>query len=204
MRKAFAIAIGAALLAPLAASAQDKFTNNHVEIGVFGDYLRAHTSSQNLLGVGGRLGFAVHPNVKLEVDGAYDFEHNYSSTITGACPGGTSGVTSGNCGTTSNGLRATHFSFGPKFQLGTRSNFHLFAFAKGGFVRFGSSSTPVTFGNFPTATSGTDMNGVFYPGGGIEVFAKWIGIRADVGDEMYFDRGANNNLRITFGPVIRF
>ena len=48
------------------------------------------------------------------------------------------------------------------------------------------------------------MNGVFYPGGGIEFFLGPIGIRAEAGDEMYFDRGVNNNLRIAVGPTIRF
>lgn len=188
------------LLWPLVAVAQNDFTYNHAEVGVFGDFFRAHATNQNLFGVGGRLGFSVHPHVKLEVDGAYDFAHNYTSDITGICNSGTVN----NCGTTNVGLRATHFSFGPKFQLGTHGPIRAFVFAKGGFIRFGASFAPVTFGNFPTGLQNRDVNGVFYPGGGIEAFAGWLGVRADIGDEIYFDRGANNNLRITFGPVIRF
>ena len=45
---------------------------------------------------------------------------------------------------------------------------------------------------------------LFYPGGGIELFAGRFGIRAEAGDEMYFDRGANHNLKFTIGPQIRF
>ena len=62
----------------------------------------------------------------------------------------------------------------------------------------------MTFGTFPTQLENTDLNGVFYPGGGIEFFLGPIGIRADAGDEIYFDRGAQNNLKITVGPTIRF
>ena len=43
-----------------------------------------------------------------------------------------------------------------------------------------------------------------YPGGGIEAFLGPIGIRAEVGDEIYLSNGAHNNLRVTFGPSIRF
>jgi hypothetical protein len=49
-----------------------------------------------------------------------------------------------------------------------------------------------------------NLNAVFYPGGGAEAFWGPIGLRLDVGDEMYFNNGAHNNLRVTFGPTIRF
>ena len=43
-----------------------------------------------------------------------------------------------------------------------------------------------------------------YPGGGVEAFAGPIGLRVEVGDEIYMNNGANNNLRVTFSPSIRF
>ena len=43
-----------------------------------------------------------------------------------------------------------------------------------------------------------------YPGGGFEAFAGPIGIRAEVGDDIYFDHGAHNNLKVSFGPQLRF
>ena len=116
------------LAAPIAALAQGEY--NHAEVGVFGDYFRVGADSQtalrqqNLLGVGGRVGFAVHPNIKLEVDGAYDFEH---STIDNFCDN----LIPPNCGSTRVGLRATHFSVGPKFQFGRSSPIRAFVFAKG-------------------------------------------------------------------------
>jgi hypothetical protein len=30
------------------------------------------------------------------------------------------------------------------------------------------------------------------------------GLRLDIGDEIYFNHGTHNNLRVAFGPVIRF
>jgi hypothetical protein len=39
---------------------------------------------------------------------------------------------------------------------------------------------------------------------GLEAFGGPIGIRLEVGDEVYFLNGARNNLRVTFGPQFRF
>jgi hypothetical protein len=39
---------------------------------------------------------------------------------------------------------------------------------------------------------------------GFEAFAGPIGIRAEVGDDIYFDHGAHNNLKVSFGPQLRF
>jgi hypothetical protein len=183
------LAVGALVAAP-ALRAQD-----HGEIGVFGDMFRASASSINLYGVGGRLSFNFHPNVAIEVDGAYDFSQSNTQNVTDI---------NGNTTVFRSDLRATHFDFGPKFQVGTKGPVRAFLFAKGGFIRFGVTPGPVTFGAFPTSLENTDLNGSFYPGGGIEFFLGPIGVRAEAGDDMYFDRGAQHNLRIQFGPTIRF
>jgi hypothetical protein len=39
---------------------------------------------------------------------------------------------------------------------------------------------------------------------GIEAFAGPIGLRAEIGDDIFFNGGAHNNLRVTFGPQFRF
>lgn len=192
MKLRFAIMLFAvaALSSAPALRAQD-----HGEIGVFGDMFRASASSLNLYGVGGRVSLNFHPNVALELDGAYDFAQSNTQNVTNI---------NGSTSVFRSDLRATHGLFGPKFQLGTKSGIRGFVFAKGGFLRFGVTPGPVTFGAFPTRLENTDLNGVFYPGGGIEFFLGPIGIRADAGDEIYFDRGAQNNLKITVGPTIRF
>jgi hypothetical protein len=43
-----------------------------------------------------------------------------------------------------------------------------------------------------------------YPGAGVEGFWGPIGLRLEAGDEIYFDNGTRNNLKVTFGPTFRF
>jgi hypothetical protein len=49
-----------------------------------------------------------------------------------------------------------------------------------------------------------NVTGSFYPGGGLEGHIGPIGLRLDVGDEMYFNQGTHHNFRATFGPYVRF
>lgn len=168
-------------------------TYNHAEVGVFANYTRlAAANDTGFVGAGGRIGFNVHPNVQLEAEGAYDFERNVTATVSS---GGVS------VSTVRSGLRMTHFMFGPKLQFGRSGPVRVFLTAKGGLVNFSRNSN---FGgqisNIPTGNT----DGLFYPAGGIELFAGWLGLRFEVGDEMYIDHGANNNLRVTAGPSIRF
>ena len=43
-----------------------------------------------------------------------------------------------------------------------------------------------------------------YPSAGIEAFAGPIGLRLEAGDDVFFNNGAHNNLRVTIGPQFRF
>jgi hypothetical protein len=74
-----------------------------------------------------------------------------------------------------------------------------------GFENFTLSNQAAPAG-FTTAV-GLENNATYfalYPGGGIEAFAGPIGVRAEVGDNIFFKNGMHNNLRITFGPQFRF
>ena len=169
------------------------FAQNNGEFSVFADYFRFHNANDlNMLGLGGRLGVNVHPHVALEAEGAYDFAQTAHITV--------GGLTN----PARIDFRATHFLAGPTFTAGGKGPFRFFGLVKGGFVRFGVTPGAVTFGSLPTRLHNTDLNGVFYPAVGVEAFAGMFGVRAEVGDEMYFDNGTNNNLKITAGPVIRF
>ena len=192
MKTKFAIIL---LAVGVMASVSSVFAQDHGEVGIFGELFRASATSTNLYGLGGRVGLNVHPNVAIEAEGSYDFAQSNTQNVTDI---------NGNTRVFRSDLRATHFLFGPKFQLGTNSPVRAFVFAKGGFIRFGVTPGPVTFGAFPTRLENTDLNGSFYPGGGIEFFLGPIGIRAEAGDQIYFDRGAQNNLRVAVGPTIRF
>jgi len=185
--------------------AQDK--ENHVEIGIFGDYFRlgetrgpslSGTGATSFGGVGARLSINVSRRWQIEPEMNYDFAESFSEGFTG--PSGT--VVS----FSTSRLRILHGMIGPKFQSGGGA-FRAFLTVKGGADNFMFSSAPVTFSTFTSSVNGLRTNnvvGVVYPGGGIEAYLGPIGLRVDVGDEIYFQNGAHNNLRITFGPSIRF
>ena len=42
------------------------------------------------------------------------------------------------------------------------------------------------------------------PGAGVEASLGPVGLRLELGDDIYFNSGAHNNLRVTFGPILRF
>ena len=176
--------------------AQEHSDLNHAEVGVFADYFRytdAHPTA-NFIGLGGRAAFNVHPNVQLEAEMAYDFQRNYTSTFD-------NGVTTS---TVTTKFRTLHGLFGPKFQVGTGA-FRAFVTGKVGFDNFtlSNSNAGSAFLNTVGLTNGLTAFAV-YPGAGLEAFAGPIGIRADVGDDIFFHGGAHNNLRVTFGPQFRF
>jgi hypothetical protein len=50
----------------------------------------------------------------------------------------------------------------------------------------------------------TSLNVAMYPGAGVEVSLGPVGLRLELGDDIYFNSGAHNNLRVTFGPILRF
>lgn len=179
-----------------AASAQSSDDKNHGNFGVYFDYMRLQFAKQNFFGVGGRLGINVHPHVVLEGEMSYDFERNATATITDL---------SNNTTTVRSNLRLIHGLFGPKFQ--TTGPIRVFALVKGGLLNFSVARTGVTVGNvvnqFGNIRDG-DTNGVFYPGGGVEFNAGFLGLRLEAGDEIYFDNGANHNFKFMGGPQIRF
>lgn len=178
---------------------------NHGEFGVFADYLRltprGSNSNMNFLGLGGRIGFNVHPNIALEGEMSYDFERNYTTV---SASGNSAG---GSTTTLTSGLRPLTGLFGPKFQFGTSGPFRAFVTGKAGFMEFSRSNRGASGSSFAGAIDQFGNSGTHfaaYPGGGIETFFGPIGLRVEAGDEIYMNNGANNNLRVTFSPTIRF
>lgn len=173
---------------------------DHGELGIYGDYFRFNpgASATNFVGVGGRVGVNLNPYVALEGEMNYDFAQNFTTT-------------SNNGATTSfarTSVRPLTGLFGPKLQAGTSGPFRAFVTGKLGFVDFSTNTTGVvsgsTFTNSVQGVGGSGTHLAFYPGGGIEGFLGPIGLRAEVGDEIYLNNGTYNNLRITFGPTFRF
>jgi len=212
----------AALLAlPLSINAQDQSTSpppqyvqnaphsrwdyNHATVGVYGDLFRVSPSggsAVNFLGLGARVGINVHPNIALEAEMNYDFMKNYTTINTG--------TNSGSVGSTTVSTRTRPLTglFGPKFQFGTSGPFRAFVTGKVGFTEFSHSSTTTasgdTFSNSFDQFGGGTTHFAAYPGGGSEGFFGPIGLRVEAGDQIYFNNGTYNNLRVTFGPEILF
>jgi opacity protein-like surface antigen len=169
-------------------------TENRVEVGAFAEYYRFDTntiSPVNFVGAGGRLGFHINPWASIEGEVGYDFERNQTTFFD-------NGVTTSFVTTRT---RPLHGLFGPKFNFGTGST-DIFATGKVGFVNFASSDQSVAqaFGNVDAGNTRFAV----YPGVGLEGYWGHFGMRAEVGDEIYFSGGARNNLRVTFGPQLRF
>ncbi len=192
MKRIALLAVLAALIAlPGAVFAQNE---NHVEAGGFAQYYRfdqGGSSQINFVGLGGRAGFYVNPWTSIEGELSYDFERNQTNFF--------------NNGATTNFVttrtRPLHGLFGPKFNFGS-GKANLFATGKVGFVNFSSSDQSVAqaFGNVDAGATRFAV----YPGVGVEGFWGHIGLRAEVGDEIYFSGGARNNLKISLGPHFRF
>jgi hypothetical protein len=169
---------------------------NHVEFGGFADYLNLSRTTPhiNFVGLGGRVAVNVHPHVQLEAEMAYDFKRDYTTTFS-------NGV---NTQLVTSRLRPLTALVGPKFQ--TSGPVRFFVTTKVGFINFSNSDQSAASG-FVGALGGVtagDTKFDFYPGAGVEGFWGPIGLRLEAGDSIYFDGGARNNFRVTFGPQFRF
>jgi hypothetical protein len=177
---------------------------NHGEVGAYGDFLRVAPSGNsgvNYVGVGGRVGVNAGTHVAIEAEMNYDFERNYTTTTTT----GTGGTVT--TSTVTSKVRPLTGLFGPKFQFGTSGPVRAFVEGKVGFINVtetNNAPSTTTFTNSVAGVGGPGTHLAAFPGGGIEFFAGPFGLRAEVGDEIWVNNGANNNLRVTFGPTIRF
>jgi hypothetical protein len=192
MKRGSILALLALCMATPSLMAQD-----HVEVGVFADYFNLSRTSPhiNYVGVGGRAAFNVHSNVQIEAEMAYDFRRNFTTTFS-------DGITTQ---FVSVSVRPLHALFGPKIQT-SGGPVRFFGTFKAGLINFSASNLNVISG-FQSAISDVTVgntSAAIMPAVGLEGFIGPIGLRADVGDEIYFNNGTHNNLRITFGPTFRF
>jgi hypothetical protein len=196
MKRSLTMVLFAILLAVPSLMAQEE-SYNHVEVGAFADYFNLSATSPhiNFVGVGGRAAFNVRSSVQIEAEMAYDFKRDFNSTFFNGVS--TEVVTTR--------LRTLHALFGPKVTTGG-GPFRLFGTFKAGLINFSASSQNATSGFQGALSDVTTGNtaAAIYPGAGLEGFLGPIGLRAEVGDEIYFKNGTHNNLRVTFGPTFRF
>ena len=170
---------------------------DHIQVGVFADYFNLSRTSPhiNFVGVGGRAAFNVRSNVQIEAEMAYDFKRNFTTTFS-------DGLTTQFVSTD---LRSLHALFGPKIET-SGGPVRFFGTFKAGLINFNTSNQNATSGfqsSLSDVTTG-NTSAAILPAVGLEGFIGPIGLRADVGDEIYFKNGTHNNLRVTFGPTLRF
>jgi hypothetical protein len=179
------------------------FAQKRVEAGVFIDYLSVSQTNTSNYGLGARFGYRVHHDVLMEGELAYDYGINYDEAFRNIVNGNLVAIERTSIG-------VTHGLFGPKLQPGG-GGFRPFVTLKAGFVDFRLS--PSLLSNVIPGSSivsnilglrTSSLNAAIYPAGGLEAALGPVGLRFELGDEVYFNNGAHNNLRVTFGPIIRF
>ena len=192
-------ALGAMLAAPAWLTAQEGHGDyDHATVGIFADYFRFSPTSSNttnFVGFGARAGFHVNRFTQLEGEMNYDFERNFTSTFN-------NGISTSFATTR---VRPLTGLFGPKFQ--TPGPFKFFVTGKVGFINFTTTTaavTPGTVGNAIAGVGGGGTHFAMYPGAGFEGFWGPFGLRLEAGDEVFLNNGTYNNLRVTFGPQLRF
>ncbi len=196
MKRLLGILVASLFFAAPMLVAQESGHMDHVELGAFVNYYRLNDPgpTRNFLGLGGRAAFGIRPSIQLEAEMAYDFKRDYTSTFS-------NGVSTA---TATSRLRTLHGFFGPKFQTGS-GPLRAFVSAKVGFDNFSvtNANAPTGFTNSVGLGNGATYFAL-YPSAGIEAFAGPIGLRLEAGDDVFFNGGAHNNLRVSVGPQFRF
>jgi Outer membrane protein beta-barrel domain len=185
------------LVVPLIAAGSQ--AQSRMEAGIFVDYLSISQTSTDNFGLGARFGYRVHHDVLLEGELAYDYGINFDEAYRNISNGNITAIERTSIG-------VTHGLIGPKLQPGG-GGFRPFVTLKAGFVDFRLSPSLLPYSNVASTIFGlrtSNVNAAVYPAGGLEAALGPVGLRFEVGDEIYFNNGGHNNLRITFGPIVRF
>jgi hypothetical protein len=170
-----------------------------MEGGLFVDYLGVSQTQTPNFGLGARFGYRAHRHVMLEGELAYDYGINFNEAYVNVTNGNVAAIERTSIGVT-DGL------FGPMLQP-AHGHFRPFVTLKGGFIDFRLSPSLIPYSSVASSIAGirtSNLNAALYPGGGAEASLGPLGLRLEFGDLLYFNNGAHNNLRITFGPILRF
>ncbi len=170
----------------------------NIQVGAFADYYRSGATGTNMFGLGGRFGVGILPHTMLEAEMAYDFNQEFSNGFTSTNGGSVSFVNTG--------VRTLHGLFGPRVTLG-HGHVRPFLEVKGGFINYMFDGAPAGFNSFTNQVGNLraqNLNAALLAGGGVEGKVGPLGLRLDVGDEMYFNHGTQQGLKVMFGPFIRF
>lgn len=172
---------------------------SRMEAGLLLDYLNVSQTQTPNFGLGARFGYRVHRHVMLEGELAYDYGVNFNELYVNVTSGKVAAI-----GRTSIGV--TDGLFGPMLEPAHR-HFRPFVTLKGGFIDFRLSPSLLPYSSVASSVFGirnSTLNAALYPGGGAEASLGPVGLRLEFGDLVYFNNGGHNDLRITFGPIVRF
>lgn len=175
------------------------FAQKRMEVGAFLDYLSISQTGTSNFGLGGRFGYRAHRHVMIEGELAYDYGINFDETFLNIVNGNVAAIER-----TSIGI--THGLIGPMVEP-ARGRLRPFITFKGGFMDFRLSPSLLPQSNLVSTILGlrtSTISAAIYPAGGVEATIGPVGLRLEAGDEIYFNNGGHNNLRITFGPIVRF
>jgi hypothetical protein len=175
------------------------FAQSRVEAGVFLDYLNISQTKTNNFGVGARFGYRIHRKVKMEGEVAYDYGINFNEAYRDITSGDIVAIERTSIG-------VTHGLFGPTLQP-AKGGFRPFVTLKAGFMDFRLSPGLLPLSNVASTVLGirtSNLNLAMFAGAGMEPSLGPVGLRFELGDEIYFNKGEHNNLRVTFGPILRF
>jgi hypothetical protein len=175
------------------------FAQSRMEAGIFLDSLSISETGTSNFGLGARFGYRVHSHLTLEGELAYDYGLNFHEVYVDVANGNIAAIESTSIG-------VTHGLIGPMVQP-AHGHFRPFATLKIGFMDFRLSGSLLPYSGIVSSVLGlrtSNVNFALYPAGGIEGSLGPLGLRLEAGDEMYLNSGAHHNLRITFGPLIRF
>lgn len=175
------------------------YAQSRVEAGVLLDYLGVSQTHTNNFGVGGRFGYRIHHNVMAEGELAYDFGVNFDELYGNVTNGDIAAIEQTSIG-------VTEGVFGPMIRP-AHGHLRPFVTLKGGFIDFRLSPSLIPYSGLVSTVLGirtSRLNAALYPAGGAEATLGPVGLRLECGDLIYFNDGAHNNLRITFGPILRF
>lgn len=170
-----------------------------IEAGLLLDYLSVSPTQTNNLGIGARFGYRIHDNVMMEGELAYDYGVNFQETYNNIASGNITAIENTSIG-------VTQVLFGPRLQP-ARGHLRPFVTMKAGLIDFRLSPSLIPYSGVASAVLGirdSNLNAALYPAGGATATLGPLGLRLEFGDLIYFNQGSHNNLRVTFGPILRF
>lgn len=188
-----------ATLLAIAFAASPLHGQRRFEAGVFIDSLSVSQTNTDNFGLGGRFGYRVERKVVVEGEAAYDYGLNFHEAYLDVTNGNTKKLESTSIGVAEGFV-------GPMLES-PRGRFRPFVTLKGGFVDFRLSPSLIPYSTYVSSLLGirtSSLNASLYPAAGAEASLGPVGLRLEAGDTVYFNHGAHNNLRITFGPILRF